>query len=103
MDDGREYMKLMDAIKKSRQNPVCMETDPELWFPDTGDGQSSARIAKNFCKECPVRVECLTYALKTKQFDGIWGGLTAKERQSLRGRDRGRQLQSRPNQSRHLD
>ena len=103
MDYGKEYMKLMDAIKKSRQNPVCMETDPELWFPDTGDGRGAARIAKRYCGECPVQTECLAFAMKTNQYDGIWGGLTAKERQSLRGRGRGRPLQSRPNQSRRPD
>ena len=92
MHDAREYLRFANAIKKAQTNPPCMETDPELWFPETGDGRGVARIAKRFCGDCPVQTECLTYALATNQQAGIWGGLTSKERQKLnRGRSRPRQ------------
>jgi len=96
------YAKLLHAIKASGQNPVCMETDPELWFPDTGNGRGDARTAKRFCNECPVKNECLSFALENNEQDGIWGGLTSKERSRLRGLGRNRQSQHRPNQSRRL-
>lgn len=33
---------------------------------------------------CPVREDCLRYALLTSQRYGIWGGLTELERRGLR-------------------
>lgn len=36
--------------------------------------------AKSVCRRCPVRVECLEYADAVGDFNGIWGGLTARER-----------------------
>ena len=38
--------------------------------------------AKSVCATCTVRVECLEYALVTKEPYGIWGGLTELERKS---------------------
>ena len=78
----------MDAIKKAHENPVCMETDPELFFPETW---VEAREAKKLCSTCPVRTACLVYAVETNQQDGIWGGLTLDERRRLRGLGRGRE------------
>ena len=30
--------------------------------------------ARNLCFKCPVRSNCLKYALETKQIHGVWGG-----------------------------
>jgi WhiB family redox-sensing transcriptional regulator len=30
--------------------------------------------AKNMCFSCPVRADCLKYALEHRRIDGIWGG-----------------------------
>jgi len=38
--------------------------------------------AKAICAGCPVRNECLAFALRTGQVDGIWGGTTTHERAS---------------------
>lgn len=38
------------------------------------------REAKQFCSGCPVRPDCLEYALLTDQSYGIWGGLSESER-----------------------
>lgn len=38
-----------------------------------------AREAKKFCNGCPVRPDCLEYALLTEQY-GIWGGMSDRER-----------------------
>lgn len=39
------------------------------------------RRAKSICAVCPVRRECLDFALKTQQAWGVWGGLTSAERE----------------------
>ena len=39
--------------------------------------------AKRVCRRCPVRSECLQYALRVREPLGIWGGLDALERRAL--------------------
>jgi WhiB family redox-sensing transcriptional regulator len=39
--------------------------------------------AKAICAGCPVRAECLEYALRTRESHGIWGGLNELERRQL--------------------
>jgi WhiB family transcriptional regulator, redox-sensing transcriptional regulator len=39
--------------------------------------------AKAFCRRCPVREECLEYALRIREEHGIWGGLNEMERRQL--------------------
>jgi WhiB family redox-sensing transcriptional regulator len=40
------------------------------------------------CRRCPVRVKCLEYAIGTKEPEGIWGGLTPRERKAYTRRKR---------------
>jgi WhiB family transcriptional regulator, redox-sensing transcriptional regulator len=63
---------------------LCAETDPELFFPENG---GSVRDAKQVCSRCPVRAECLAYALDTNQRFGVWGGLSERERRQIRRRE----------------
>jgi WhiB family redox-sensing transcriptional regulator len=39
--------------------------------------------AKAICARCPVRAECLEYAIRTRESHGIWGGLNELERRQL--------------------
>ena len=39
--------------------------------------------AKRICRNCPVRTECLAYALDYGMEYGVWGGMTERERRSL--------------------
>ncbi len=39
--------------------------------------------AKNICASCPVRSDCLDYALEIGEQHGIWGGLNEVERRSM--------------------
>lgn len=39
--------------------------------------------AKDICATCTVREECLNFALANDEREGIWGGLTGKERKAL--------------------
>lgn len=60
---------------------LCAQTDPEAFFPEKG---GSTRDAKKVCTACPVRQECLDYALEKDERFGIWGGLSERERRRLR-------------------
>ena len=63
------------------QDALCAQTDPEMFFPQKG---GSTRNAKRVCASCDVREQCLEYALRTKQDDGIWGGKSAIELRKMR-------------------
>jgi WhiB family transcriptional regulator, redox-sensing transcriptional regulator len=65
---------------------LCAETDPEAFFPEKG---GSTLPAKQVCRNCEVRAECLDYALKHEDISGfgIWGGLSERQRRRLK-RDR---------------
>lgn len=62
---------------------LCAQTDPEAFFPEKG---GSTREAKKVCLSCPVRAECLDYALGNDERFGIWGGLSERERRKLKKR-----------------
>lgn len=59
----------------------CLDADPEAFFPEKG---GSTREAKRVCAACPVRQECLEYALDNDERFGIWGGLSERERRRLK-------------------
>ncbi len=71
-----------------RNEAVCRDTDPELFFPIGTTGQALLQIdrAKEVCCECPVKVKCLDFALETNQDSGIWGGTSEEERRDIRRR-----------------
>lgn len=57
----------------------CIGTNTD-WFIDGWD--EAVRI----CGDCPVKKQCLEYALETDSV-GVWGGTTDAEREELRKRD----------------
>ena len=61
----------------------CMGVDPDLFFPERG---ASTREAKEVCRGCVVREDCLEYALANGEKFGIWGGLSERERRKIRRR-----------------
>lgn len=60
---------------------LCVHADPDVFFPAKG---GSARAAKAVCAGCPVRADCLGYALANGERFGVWGGLSPQERRELR-------------------
>jgi WhiB family redox-sensing transcriptional regulator len=70
---------------------VCRDLPPEIFFPDAPSRQMERAIdrAKRICDTCPVRPQCLEYALETNQPSrdyGIWGGTDEGERRRIRRR-----------------
>lgn len=62
---------------------ACLSADPDLFFPVTSGGAPSARQqekALRICARCPVRRECLDFAVRMGEAHGIWGGTTPDER-----------------------
>lgn len=59
----------------------CLGVDPDLFFPERG---ASTREAKEVCRACVVRADCLEYAITNGEKFGIWGGLSERERRRIR-------------------
>ena len=65
------------------QRAACRGSGFGPYFPRGG---ASAGPAKAVCAGCPVRTECLAFALEHPQLQGVWGGTSDAERRELRGR-----------------
>jgi WhiB family transcriptional regulator, redox-sensing transcriptional regulator len=63
----------------------CLSSHPKLFFPARGE---STVAAKKVCAGCPVRSECLAYALDEGIKFGVWGGKSERERRTMRRRIR---------------
>ncbi|WP_416531391.1 WhiB family transcriptional regulator [Streptomyces coelicoflavus] len=59
-----------------------VEDADAVFFPGPRDHEEIAE-AKELCGWCPVRRECLDYALENVLKEGVWGGLTEAERRPL--------------------
>lgn len=59
----------------------CRDYDAEIFFPQKGE---SPAAAKAVCGVCPVRIECLNYALREDDLYGVWGGLSERSRSRLK-------------------
>ena len=75
-----------DASIAWRGDASCKDLDPNLFFPIgvTGPAVDQIAAAKSICSDCPVRRECLDFAITTNQEFGVWGGTTEDERRILR-------------------
>jgi WhiB family transcriptional regulator, redox-sensing transcriptional regulator len=67
---------------------ACRHSDPEIFFPVSRTGPAAGQVAraKAVCSRCPVRGECLEFALESGQDSGVWGGTSEDERRTLRRR-----------------
>lgn len=59
----------------------CLGVDPDLFFPERG---ASTREAKEVCRGCIVKDQCLEFALDNSEKFGIWGGMSERERRRIR-------------------
>ena len=73
---------------------ACRGEDSALFFAPNYFEKREEKLgrearAKVYCARCPVRAECLEYALRIREPHGIWGGLNEVERRTiLRERER---------------
>lgn len=60
---------------------ACRGLDPALFHPQRGE---PTEPAKRVCASCPVRQECLDWALEANEKHGVWGGMSERQRRQLR-------------------
>lgn len=67
---------------------ACRDEGDALFFHPEGERGPRRRrrdeAAKQVCARCPVIVACREHALASRETYGIWGGLTAEEREEIR-------------------
>jgi WhiB family redox-sensing transcriptional regulator len=63
-----------------RQHAACQGLDPGIFHPPSDE---DAEAAKSICEQCPVRQPCLEHALVAREREGVWGGLTERERRRV--------------------
>ena len=92
-----ESPKSWDNSVEWRREAACKDLDTDLFFPVgvTGPAIPHLARAKAVCRTCPVRSECLDFAITTNQEFGVWGGASEEERRGLRRQWRARQRQLR--------
>ncbi len=61
------------------ESGACRESENDLFF-----NPQYENVAKDLCRGCKVRRECLAYAIKRHE-QGVWGGTNEEERRDLRG------------------
>jgi len=64
---------------------ACVGVDTKLFFP--GRGRTPAP-AKKICGGCPVRVDCLEYAIRENVQGGVLGGESDRARRKMRSQRR---------------
>jgi WhiB family redox-sensing transcriptional regulator len=87
-----------DQMSWFRRAACRKASSAEIFYPDHDvdphgpDSATLTGMAKTFCwgdddlgrEPCPVRRECLAYAMERGDKHGIWGGYTWPERHALR-------------------
>lgn len=74
-----------DSMMSWRFRAACIGQPIELFFQDRGRNDQ-ARRARAICSDCPVRSDCLDFAMSFPdgELPGIYGGLTEGERRKIR-------------------
>ena len=65
------------AVARWQAGAACMAYPATWWFPDRRPGAGDR--AKEICADCPVRAECLTFAITRNEDHGIWGGFGIRD------------------------
>ena len=75
-----------------RKEAACKDYPTDWWFdlmpwrrgrPEKVEWKETIRKAKEICETCPVKQDCLDWALKHEDY-GLWGGFTPGQRDRIR-------------------
>lgn len=67
----------------------CADRHGDKFFPvgTSGPALDETEQAKAVCRGCPVKAECLSWALATGMDHGVWGGMSEDERRAYKLRN----------------
>jgi WhiB family redox-sensing transcriptional regulator len=70
-------------VKAACRGPQAAVFFPPPVFERKDEKGERESRAKEICRSCGVRKDCLEYALSIREPHGIWGGLNEVERKNL--------------------
>lgn len=79
-DDDTDLDPLPWRRLRWRKRAACRDMDPAEFFPSKGVNPRRALAA---CMTCPVRIDCLEWAVEMRERQGVFGGTTEKKRRPL--------------------
>ena len=84
---------MWNAAEDWQHEAACRGQDAVYFFAPSyferrEEKNAREAVAKSFCARCPVRVECLEYALLHRIEHGVWGGASERERRRILRRRR---------------
>ena len=78
---------VVDRVRMTwRTQAACIDMPVEIFFPTPGPQlYKHVKLALKVCHACPVRSDCLEYALSFDDLalPGIYGGTTERERRRI--------------------
>lgn len=87
----RDSKQLFELLLAAEREAVECRENPDLFFPEDWDWEYNSgmswkarKLAKEMCGRCPIKAQCLQYAIDASENGGIWGGLTYKERLNVK-------------------
>lgn len=81
--DGGPDMMPDIHVPEWQHRTACTPDEIDLFYPDSESSPAAYAQAREICGMCPVRAECLEWAMDLGDDHGMWGGLTARERARL--------------------
>lgn len=84
--DVNDYIQLPalpypDKDPSWRAKAACLGASTDTFYPGKGENTSKARL---ICFRCPSRVPCAEFAVRNGLGDGIFGGLSHRDRKDVR-------------------
>ncbi|MEO6120969.1 MAG: WhiB family transcriptional regulator [Acidimicrobiales bacterium] len=74
------YVEQTWQLKAACRGPHVSVFFPPTHFERKDEKENRERRAKSICATCPVRKDCLDFAVRIREQHGIWGGLNEQER-----------------------
>lgn len=81
-ETGERISPRSQQVENWKEHSACKDAPVEVFFVERGT--TTVDRARAICFDCPVRVDCLDYALRHYEKFGVWGGLTEGERRPFR-------------------
>jgi len=75
------YLTMFSGDRSWVKRASCAGLATSFFFPDNNQVTPEH---KQVCFNCPVKVECLEYALKNQTSLGVWAGTSESDRRRIR-------------------
>jgi WhiB family redox-sensing transcriptional regulator len=86
-DPGPAHLPVLQWTAHARCQHAQIDSESDIFFPEKGGSTKAAKLICNGgdgLPPCPVKAQCLAYALENDEKFGIWGGLNERERRKLK-------------------